>query len=178
LDANANGIADVGENPVTGAITVTAGQQVALVVKEFVPANAPPGARDVITISAAFTYTGAVPALSATLTRSDATTVAGQTGLVLTKTVDKAAAKSGDNITYVIAYRNVGADNLGSLVINDMTPAYTTFVSQTNSALPAGLTSIAATTPAVNASGALRWSFTGNLAPNASGTVTFVVKVR
>jgi uncharacterized repeat protein (TIGR01451 family) len=178
LDSNGNGIADTGEPIITGPIAVTAGQQINLVVKEFVPANAPRDARDVITLTAQFTYTNANPALSSTLTRTDTTTVSSETGLVLTKTVDKVTAKSNDLITYTITYRNAGGEGISNLIINDTTPAFTRFVSQTNGALPASLTGVTATTPAVNASGALKWTFTGTLAPSASGTVTFVVRLQ
>jgi hypothetical protein len=52
------------------------------------------------------------------------------------------------------------------------------FISQSNGALPASVTGVSAITPAVNASGALRWTFTGTLVPNQSGTVSFVVRPR
>ncbi len=178
LDSNANGVLDAGEPIITAPLAVTANQQVAIIVKEFVPANAPIGARDLITTTAQFTYTNAVPALSSTLTHTDTTTVAGETGLVLSKSVDRATAKSGDLISYTITYRNGSGTPLSNLVINDTTPAFTLFVSQTNSALPANLTGITATTPAVNAFGALKWTFAGTLAPSASGTVTFVVRLQ
>ncbi len=178
LDSNANGAIDAGENPVTGPITVVAGQQVSLVVKEFVPANAPNGAQDVISLTAQFTYTGANPPLSNTLIRTDVTTVGAQPGVQLTKTVDKTTAKSGDLITYTITYRNISGEALNSFVINDTTPAYTVFSSRSNSALPANLTGVTSTAPAVNSPGALKWTFTGTLAPNSTGTVSFVVKLR
>lgn len=178
LDSNANGLLDGGEPIITAPIAVAANQQVAIIIKEFVPANAPLGARDVITVSAQFTYTNAAPALSNTITHTDTTTVATETGLVLSKSVNRATAKSGDLISYTITYRNASGTPVSTLVINDTTPAFTVFVSQTNSALPANLTGVTATTPAVNAFGALKWTFAGTLAPNASGTVTFVVRLQ
>jgi len=39
------------------------------------------------------------------------------------------------------------------------------------------LTGCSVTTPAVGASGAIQWTFTGTLAPSQTGTVTFVVKI-
>ena len=178
LDSNANGLLDAGEPQITAPIAVTANQQVAIIIKEFVPANAPLGARDVITVSAAFTYANANPALSNTLTHTDTTTVTLETGLVLSKSVNVATAKSGDLITYTITYRNSGGDALNNLVINDTTPAFTVFISQSNGALPANLTAVTPTTPAVNSAGALKWTFAGTLAPNASGTVSFTVRLR
>lgn len=178
LDSNANGVLDAGEPIITAPIAVAANQQVAILVKEFVPANAPIGARDTITVTALFSYTNANPALTSTLTRTDTTTVAGEAGVVLTKSVNRATAKSGDLIIYTITYRNAGGTPVSSLVINDTTPAFTVFVSQSNGALPANLTSVTPTTPAVNSAGALKWTFAGNLAPNASGTVTFTVRLQ
>ena len=178
LDSNANGILDAGEPIITAPIAVTANQQVAIIVKEFVPANAPLGARDVITVAAQFTYSNASPALTSTLTHTDTTTVAAETGLVLSKSVNRATAKSGDLITYTLTYRNASGVPLSNLMISDTTPAFTVFISQTNSALPANLTGVTAITPAVNNSGALKWTFTGTLAPSASGTVTFVVRLQ
>src|SRR6185503_1619217 len=92
-DANCNAILDPGEAPVSGAITVIAGDKICLLVKDFIPSAAPMNAQDQLTVTAAFTYTGANPALATNLTRTDVTTVGNPTtaGLTLLKAVDKAA---------------------------------------------------------------------------------------
>lgn len=179
-DSNGNGQLDAGEPALTGPVTVVADEQVRLLVKEFVPVNASLGARDQLTVTAQFTYMGASPSLTASYTRTDVTTVGVPLtdGLTLTKTVDQSAAAPGSTITYTVTYRNAGTDALGNVVIQDATPAFTTFVSAGNGALPAGLTAVSTSTPAANGTGAVRWTFTGSLAPGGSGTVTYSVRVK
>ena len=77
----------------------------------------------------------------------------------------------------MIIYSNNGADPLATIVINDATPAFTTFVSAVCGApLPANITACSATTqPAVGTAGAIVWTLTGSLAPTQSGTVIFRV---
>jgi uncharacterized repeat protein (TIGR01451 family) len=177
-DANANGIFDAGEPQITAPIAVTAGQVIAVLVKEFVPLNAPLGAQDQVTLTADFTYANA-PAITATLTRRDITTV-GETpngALLLTKSVDKTTAKPGETLTYTITYTNRGSDPLTTLSIHDATPAFSTFTSATNSTLPSSLTGITLTAPSGGATGAIRWNFTGPLAPGSTGTVSFTVTI-
>lgn len=178
-DTNNNGVIDAGE-PVllpTTVITVAAGEKVGVIVKEQVPLNAPKDARDVITLGANFTYTNASPALTATATNTDTTTVAFVTGLVLTKTTSAATAKPGDSITYTLTYLNTSDQPITNLVINDATPAYTTFVSASAATPPTGLTGPTITTPTVANNNAIKWTFGGALAPNATGTVSFIVTV-
>jgi hypothetical protein len=63
---------------------------------------------------------------------------------------------------------------LATLMIYDATPAFTTFVSAACPAtLPAGIITCSVTTqPAVGASGALQWTFTGALAASGSRDLT------
>lgn len=101
-----------------------------------------------------------------------------QSNLKLVKTVNKTQAKPGDQITYTIAYSNTSTDPLNNLVIFDATPAFTKFVSASNGSLPTGLTGVATVVPALNGTGAIRWTFTGSLPANATGNVSFVVQVQ
>ena len=82
-------------------------------------------------------------------------------------------------LEYTVAYTNGGSGALNSIVITDATPAFTTFLSATCTApLPASLTACSPTTqPSVGGSGAIAWTLTGSLAPGASGTVVFTVRV-
>jgi uncharacterized repeat protein (TIGR01451 family) len=178
-DANCNAILDPGEAPVSGAITVIAGDRICLLVKDFIPAAAPMNAQDQLTVTAAFTYTGASPALATNLTRIDVTTVGNPTtaGLTLLKAVDKATALPGETITYTITYANNSDAPLASVIIYDATPAFTTFISATNSTLPTNFTAIAISAPSVGASGAVKWTFTGTLAPGSTGAVEYKVNV-
>lgn len=189
-DSNCSATLEASEPQLTAAITVTAGQTVCLIVKQFVPAGAGQGAQNSVTLSAAFSYTNAAPALPiSTLSVTDITTV-GQAGdLALSKLVSNvtqaiAAATSvnaspGDTLQYTLTATNNGTQALSTLFVNDSTPAFTGFVSTAcPGALPTGITGCVVTTqPAVNAQGALKWTFTGSLASGAQIVVTYRVKV-
>jgi uncharacterized repeat protein (TIGR01451 family) len=189
-DSNCNAALEASEAQVTTALTVTAGQTVCLIVKQFVPAGAGQGAQNSVTLSAAFSYTNASPALSvSTLLVTDITTV-GQAGdLSLAKLVSNvtqaiAAATSvnaspGDTLQYTLTATNNGTQALSTLFVSDSTPAFTGFVSTAcPGVLPTGITGCVVTTqPAVNAQGALKWTFTGSLASGAQIVVTYRVKV-
>ncbi len=181
-DTNGNGVIDAGEPILTPTtqITVTAGQVVNIIVKENIPTTAPDAAKDIAVVNAVFTYTNASPSLSSTVSNTDVTTVTTATGLSLVKSVNSATAKPGDNITYTIVYTNSSDKPMTGLVINDFTPAFTTFVSAAAGTPPAGLNApviTAPTTPAGAPTGPIQWTFGGTLAPQATGSVTFVVKV-
>ena len=129
-------------------------------------------------MTATFTASGANAPPVQVLSKQDLTTVAANSGLVLTKAVDKATARSGDILLYTITYRNTGGEALTDLVVNDATPAYTTFVSAADGARPAGLTGVTIAAPPVGGKGAVSWTFAGSLNPGQSGTVTFRVRVQ
>ncbi len=178
-DTNNNGVVDAGEPIITptDVFTLTAGENFAIIVKENVPANAPENAKDTVTVNANFTYTNANPALSNTISRTDTTGVTIANGLVLTKTVSTATALPGSNIVYTLTYTNNSDQTISGLVINDNTPAFTTFVSVVAGAPPTGLTGPTIVKPTVGTTGNIKWSFGGTLAPQATGSVTFTVKV-
>lgn len=179
-DENCNGALDGAETLVSGAISVSAGDQLCLLASEFIPSNATVNAQDQLVLTAAFSYTGASPALSGSLSRTDVTMVgtASAAGLLLTKTADLASARPGQTIVYTIAYTNRSKDNLSNVTIQDFTPAYTSFVSAGYGTPPSGITGCTVTTqPSVDGKGALKWTLTGVLKPGLSGTVTYSVKV-
>ena len=178
-DANCNGLLDPGETAVTGVITVSAGDKVCILIKEFIPGIAPFNAQDQLTVTAAFTWTGASPALTTNTTRIDLTTVGNPTtaGLTLVKAVDKETALPGEVLTYTVTYANHSSAALTNIVVFDNTPAFTTFSSAGHGTLPNSVTGIAVTSPGVGASGAIQWTFTGSLAPASTSTVTFSVTV-
>lgn len=180
-DTNCNGVIDSGEPVISGAVTTVAGTNLCIIMKETIPVGAPLNATDDVVITASFTYTNASPALTATYTVKDLTTVGTGTnaGLLLEKAVDKATALPGANLTYTLTYTNNSSSPLSNIKINDSTPAYTTFVSAAcGSPLPASLTACTFTAPTAGATGAIQWTFTGTLNPTQSGTVTFVVKIQ
>lgn len=97
----------------------------------------------------------------------------------LTKTVDKPNATPGSTITYTIVYENSGTTTLNNLAIADSTPAYTTYAAGACGTLASGLSTCSVSAqPAPGAAGAVRWQFTGTLAPGASGSVTMSVLVQ
>ena len=185
-DANCNGVLDGAESasPIGAGLPLAAGDSLCIVVIDNVPAAAPYGAVNVISVTATFNGT-------LTYTRTDTTTVAGAggAGLTLAKSVRNVTlggapgtantARPNDVLEYTVTYTNGGAGPLNSIVITDATPAFTTFQSATCTApLPASLTACSATTqPSVGGTGSIAWTLTGSLAPAASGTVVFTVRV-
>ena len=180
-DTDCSGTLDGGEPVVSAAVSVQANDQICLIVKQFISASAPIGAINSVSINANFSYVGAVPALPITiLTRTDTTTVGalGGTGLTLTKTVDRANALPGMTLVYTISFQNNSAGPITSVIINDNTPAFTSFLSASCGANPPSITACAlSTSPAVGGTGAIVWTLTGPLQANAGSTVTFSVKV-
>ena len=174
-DSNGNGVVDPGESVVNGPISLAAGEELMLVLKEFIPPNAPLGAQDQVKITAHFSPDNSSEIIE--LSRTDLTLVTGASGMLLHKAVDSALATSGDVLTYTITYSNSGSEGIAALVVTDVTPAYTTFVSAAHGPLPTGLSGVVLTTPGVGAEGAISWTFTGILPPGGEGTVTFQVKV-
>ena len=181
-DSNCNGTLEAGEGAsVLSAASVTPGQTLCVIAKVFIPAGAPMGAKDVITLTATMTYSNANPALVRSYTHTDTTSVSavGASALTLTKSVDKAYALPNEVITYIITYANTSAVAIANVTISDAVPAYTLYVGNS-----AGCPNLVArsgcavlTEPANNAGGALVWRITGNLAPGASGTVSYQVRV-
>lgn len=178
-DINCNGQIDIADTVINSA-SVLAGDQLCIVDKVTIPVGTAFGLQDNVTIQAVFTYTGASPALSNTLSVIDTTTVGVvSAGLVLTKSVDKATAQAGDTVTYTLTYQNNSSAAIASIIINDATPAYTTFLSAT--CLPPLPTAISACSaspvPTIGATGSIKWTLTGTLAPAALGQVQYKVKV-
>lgn len=190
-DANCNGQIDGGDALLAAAVAAIAGQTICVVLKEFVPANAGVNSQNLVTLTASFNYVNASPALSASLTRTDTTTVSAPGTVQLSKLVSNltqggAAGTSnnavpGDTLQYQIVVKNPGSAAISNLVVDDFSPSFTNFVSASCPApvsLPAGLTAcVVAAQPAVGAQGALRWTFTGSLAPGAQVIVSFQVTV-
>jgi uncharacterized repeat protein (TIGR01451 family) len=97
----------------------------------------------------------------------------------LQKAVDKANAAPGSSLTYTITYRNTGSTTLNNLKIVDATPAFTVFGAGACGTLGAGLTGCTVSgKPGAGAAGTVEWTFTGTLAPGATGTVTLSVMVQ
>ncbi len=97
--------------------------------------------------------------------------------LAIRKAASVASARSGDTITYTLVFTNNGASPISTLSIADATPAYTTYQSTATVTLPNGLAVSTVGAPAVGAAGSLTWTFAGQLAAAASGTVQYTVIV-
>ena len=167
---------------------MVAGQVVCILVKEFIPAGAPGGAQNQVTVSAAFTYANAAPALATTYTRTDITTVGAASGLTLVKEVRNVTtagafganntALPGQQLEYRITYTNVSSGPLTSVQVTDTTPAFTTFVSAVCGALVPNIASCNVTTqPTPGSTGNLVWTLSGSLAPGSQSTVLYTVTV-
>jgi Surface adhesin CshA non-repetitive domain 2 len=194
-DSNCSGVLDAAEPQISLPVSVTAGQKLCLIVKQFVPAGAALGAQNSVTLGAAFTYNGASPALSRTLTASDITSVGAPGELALTKLVSNltqgsaaataVSAMPSDILQYTLTAVNNGTQALNAtaikpLLISDATPAFTTYLGGSALCpvtLPAGLICTAVSAPGASAPGALQWTFTGALAPSAQFSVTYQVRV-
>ncbi|WP_194273941.1 hypothetical protein [Variovorax paradoxus] len=188
--------------PPSVPVPVTAGQNVCVVVQEFIPAQALVGHSDKRTVQASFVFTNASPGLSASYLVNDTTTVS-STALELKKEVRNLSksgstfglineAKSGETLEYRITYINNGATPISDLTVNDTTPVYTSFAGSQTGTTPATLTACAKNTPAnalpapavacaatqaAGGAGPLAWKFTGQLAPGGTGVVLFSVTV-
>lgn len=188
-DAGCTGALTAASPLITSPVSVAPGQTLCVVVKQFVPASAALGAQNTVTLSAVFSYTGASPSLFRTLGATDVTTVDEPGALALSKRVSNLTqggpvglavnAKPGETLQYLLTAVNNGSEPLSLLVINDATPAFTTFYSAACPAtLGSGLTACSLTQqPAVGAAGSVQWTFTGSLAPSAQLSVSYQVKV-
>jgi uncharacterized repeat protein (TIGR01451 family) len=189
LDNACSGTIAKTDTVVSAPIIVTAGQKVCLLLDQTTPSGATNGATVAATLKAAFTYTNASPALSATATILDKTTVGQSATFTLTKAVTdlttnqgpatSVSANPGDVLQYTITATNNGSSALSSVVINDAPPAYTGFLSSAcPTTLPAGITGCATTGPAVGATGAITWTLTGSLTPGTSTSVSYQVTIQ
>jgi uncharacterized repeat protein (TIGR01451 family) len=179
LDANCNAQVEPTEQPIGAPLSVVAGQQICLLIKDAIPPTAPFNAQHQITVTADFQYTGANPSLSRILSRTALTIVGNPSsaGLTLAKSVDKQTALPGETLIYTITYSNNSSEPLNNIVVFDSTPAFTTFLSAAAGALPANLSSVTISSPGAGNSGPIRWNFIGTLAPGQTSTVTFSVLV-
>ena len=188
-DSDCSSTLEGSEPQISVPITVTAGQTLCLIVKQFIPAAAATGAKNTITLSAAFSYTHSAPLLASAFTVNDITTVGLQGALALNKLVSNitlgspvattVVASPGNVLEYSLKAQNNGSEPLTTLVINDATPAFTTYLSAAcPGALPAGVSACSVSSqPATGAQGNLQWTFTGSLLPSAQLLVTYQVKV-
>src|SRR6185437_1297125 len=133
--------------------------------------SAPPGvavgSQQMVNLTATYAYT--LASLTRNHARNDTTIVGAATvaGLNLLKSVDKASAKTGDVLVYTIRFSNQSHDPLSNVRLNDITPAYTVFVTATcGLPLPNGITQCRLTQqPAAGVFGNIEWTLDGQLQP-------------
>ena len=101
----------------------------------------------------------------------------GGSQLSIAEVASAATANRGDSITYTVVFTNNGVSPIDALAISEATPAYTNYQSSRTLVTPAGMTVSGASAPAVGTTGPLRWTFSGRLAPAASGTLQYTVQV-
>jgi uncharacterized repeat protein (TIGR01451 family) len=190
-DVNCSGQFASGDPVIAAPITAVAQQQICVLVKEFVPANAPANAQNTVTVSASFAYAGSAAPGVVLQKDTDNTIVVGSGPVQLTKLVQNVTqgtaygalgnALPGNTLQYQLTIFNQGSAALSNVVIDDATPAFTSFLAAAcpaPAALPAGLTSCSVSQqPAAGAQGALAWTFTGTLAPGAQTAVTYKVQI-
>lgn len=199
IDDNCNGAIDSEDIAMPAALAVSADQEICIVNKVYIPANASNDDTFSSTITANMVYSD----LSGTghsvtdarqvvdITRSIAT---GQGVLVMDKTVQNLTvsgavttrneAAPGDVLRYDIDFRNSGTGAVTEVTISDSTPAFSVLESpvQCPSVMPDGTSNcqVLVPSPAENGAGydgPIQWVFTGALSAGAQSTVSFQIRV-
>lgn len=179
-DVNCNGEIDPEDDTeITSSKTMELDDELCLVARVQVPAGIDINAQHVLNIEA--TYTLSTTSVSYPQKVHDETIVGDPSGagLLLEKTVDKTSATPGEELTYVIEYRNNSSDPLEMLSIDDRTPSYTVFstAETCDESLPDTLTSCTVQAPASGEQGTILWEFEGALAPGEEGDVSYKVTI-
>jgi uncharacterized repeat protein (TIGR01451 family) len=177
-DSNCNGTLDAGEPALPASVPLATGEQLCVIAKELAPLGAAVGSRAVATLTASFTYDNAAPALGDSHALDDVTTITFANGLVIAKSVDRAAAQPGGFLVYTITYTNPGTVPLSNIVIRDATPPWTVFDTAGCATLGSGITGCSLSQqPSAGGTGSVAWTLAGALAPGGTGSVSFRVKV-
>lgn len=148
--------------------TVAAGASSSVTLKLTVATSAAVGDTVTNTVSIADDGTNGPDTNPSNNSATDTDTVGG-VDLAVAKMVSSSTAIAGQAITYVITVSNVGAGAAPNVLVTDVLPAGTTFVSAT---APSGFT---VTGPAVGSSGTVTFS-ADTLAGGASAILTLVVQ--
>jgi len=180
LDSDCSASLTPGEPVHDGPVDTSAGAELCLIARINIPSNAPLSGQYRIGIDATFSYTDS-DAPATVRSRTDVTVVgeASGSGLQLLKTVDKPKALPGEVLTYTITYRNASTEPLAGLVVDDATPAFTTYRAAGCGSTPGGIICPNPPTaaPAVGVNGSIRWVLEGTLSPGAEGAVVYSVQV-
>ena len=186
--------------PITN-ISVVAGDEICLVLRVFVPANAPVGAFHQVQITAdnalsgtarvdsavAFDNTGVQSGrlrLDKLVRNIGPDGVSGTADDVDTVGLLSNQAKPCDVIRYSVFFANDGTMDLDEVVIYDQVPAFTELAQPIScpGTLPSGISACQVATPnganAQGYEGGLQWQFTGQLGPGETGELSFDVRVK
>jgi uncharacterized repeat protein (TIGR01451 family) len=191
-DTNGSGVLDAGDVAITDLSSIgglAPGASVRIFAQVFAPAGAPLGQVDVTTFSAITSnigYTSPAPPLA--IATDQSTVINGQLQMVKRQALDGDCNGVADaaydvlNITtgaipaaclrYEITITNVGTATVTNVVVNDATPAGTTY----SAVVPASTTIGSITTPAAGATGAIT-ATVGTLGPGQSAVIVFGVRI-
>ena len=126
LDANANGILDAGDVVAPAAVALARNATLALLVVVDIPASTAGGFVGVLDLTAASLMDNTVRgALQDRLTIVQG---ASASGIALDKSVDRAAAVTGDTLVYTLAYVNAGLVATAPATLTDVLPRGAHFV--------------------------------------------------
>ena len=191
-DANGTGVLDGGDAAITDLSTIgglAPGASVRIFAQVFAPAGAPLGQVDVTTVSATtsnLAYTSPAPPLA--IATDASTVINGQLQMVKRQSLDGDCNGGPDNpydvlnittgaipaacLRYEITITNVGTATVTNVVVNDATPAGTTY----SAVVPATTSVGTITTPPAGAAGAITANV-GTLGPGQSAVVVFGVRI-
>lgn len=197
FDANGNGIIDAGEAVVTdlsflsnGAAGLAPGESVKLLVKVFAPASATIGAVNTTVLTATVSNGTLLTSVPTVVTVNDTLNVIlSDLKIVKEQALDAngdgvadtafgtgsitSGAVPGACVRYRITVTNTGSVDALSVVVNDITPTFTTY----HAVVPAATTvGTVQSVPGAGSAGAVTVNV-GTLAPGASAVVTFGVKI-
>ena len=184
-----------GQTPLPATINLEADKPLCFDAVVAVSQSSPPGLGAKLELLV--TYTDPQTAKQVVKAIHNSITVASQGGgrLVLYKQVQNVseknlqpgtanAASPGDRLSYTLLFSNPGAGHLESLTLRDSTPAFTALASEVKCPdnLPELLGKCTVSTSDnqktyAGYQGDIIWTFTGKLAPGASGLVSFEVEV-
>jgi len=156
-------------NASIGTLPAGSGPQVFTLVVA-VAASVPDGATLSNTADVTSTTTDPVAGNNSATQTTD---VIAEADLAVTKTDSPDPVIAGTNLTYTLTLSNVGPSDAQNVVLSDLVPANTTFVSFTQDSGPAATSVL---TPSVGGTGTASATF-GTLSAGATATFTLVVQV-
>jgi hypothetical protein len=196
IDADCDGVIGAGDTVVSGALSVSAGDEVCLIGRVTSAAGAAAGVTLNFDIQASGTFSGTSTPFE--ISNADTVTVFSGEILQLTKQVCNSTGnlcdlvtgegfeisnggRPGDVIVYRLIFENPGPDAINDVAVSDRTPAFSALTSTAPAIVqqPAELTCalLVPSVPRVGYTGSLAWTCTGSLVPGEIGVVSFEVQI-